>query len=209
MLAVLASATQASTMLNWGSNAPRLWAPTPFHWDVIPPTIANPSADGKPGTLEQLWGDGNDTLKTVLVAYQSGTSFDLPTSYSMFLTEVGASEGALLEMDWIDISEGSVLKDSYRLSQDLFVNSIPVGYDYIFVSFALNDGDGSVLWHSDSYTAAQLNPYMYNPYQLEPGAELPVLNLYPSWGAVPEPTTGLLVLAGTGMLLLRRRARKA
>ena len=218
MLAAMAATSQASTTVNWDSTPPtaELIAHRAFNWQVVPPTVAAPSADDKPGTLEQLWADGYDTLKTVLVAWDPNEISFNPSGLGSYTTFWGdqSANGDLWAMDWVDITQDVASLDGR--SQDPFLISknlpdgapFPVGYNYVFVSFALTGGDGGVLWQSDLYTAAQLNPYIFFPPDFIEGQE-PLLSIYPSWGAVPEPTTGLLVLAGAGMLLLRRRARKA
>ena len=234
MLVAMAATAQAATTFDWGSHPPPSEAKAimPLNWTVVPPTDATPPSDGTPGRLDQLW-PANDVFKTVLVAWKPSETSFTPSS-SVIYSDLWAEqtiEGAVWAMDWIDITSdsGSPPAQHYYNLPDAV---IPLDYNYVFLSFALthewglindpyNDGNlipgivnsvGSVQWQSRQYTAAELQTYMYFPEWDSvnnvylPG---PLLTLYPSWGAVPEPAAGLLALAGASILLLRRRARKA
>ena len=192
-----------------------------LHWHVNWPTD---SAIPNSGYADQLWnGTYNGTsYDSSLVVLISWISSEMPggveslVDYADYYQHTLAVSG--IAMDPLNggvvtyapgdaVNYGSEFPSDFGDIRSLITDDFtPDRYAFVWFGMALDDDGtsfGDILWHSDTYTYADLDSY----YVVHMTPNDPVLEIYPQLPIVPEPTTAMLALAGIGLLIKRRRCQ--
>ena len=147
------------------------------------------------GTLYIMAGDGTAASAFISAVIDAGENYA-----TEFATQVGSAKGSMAYPDpgTTDISSGFTAGSSY----DFFVVALDTANDGIYVSSIYNDAYGSV---GDSEWVTYGEGSYDTPFAAGVKAYDGATGGWYTAGAVPEPTSGLLLLLGVAGLALRRR----